>query len=246
MSQVQSTIYDSAQSYFSSLNEDSWWINYNHRSMSVSVSSLRDFVLHMRPAAPEAAPFDRPDRSSRANQLFGIGEESTLHFSSCVAQTVAAGAEGYAACDGWDEEYETAWVEDLEKVDALETDMAGRVAMMEPLTWLSGHYDAYGQSTVAPHWRVNEGLFDTEAPLVTASNIVYALRKYDDMVRKACALLPETRTQIALSKLKPWLETQIVENEDAGKPGERGIPQGALRLREPRTITWAFIAWNVD
>ena len=73
-----------------------------------------------------------------------------------------------------------------------------------------------------------------------------ALRKYDDMVRKVCALLPETRTQIALSKLKPWLETQIVENEDAGKPGERGIPQGALRLREPRTITWAFIAWNVD
>ena len=73
-----------------------------------------------------------------------------------------------------------------------------------------------------------------------------ALRKYDDMVRKACALLPETRTQIALSKLKPWLETQIVENEDAGKPGERGIPQGALCLREPRTITWAFIAWNVN
>lgn len=73
-----------------------------------------------------------------------------------------------------------------------------------------------------------------------------ALHKYDDMVRKACALLPETRTQIALSKLKPWLETQIVENEDAGKPGEKGIPQGALRLREPRTITWAFIAWNVD
>ena len=73
-----------------------------------------------------------------------------------------------------------------------------------------------------------------------------ALHKYDDMVRKACTLLPETRTQIALSKLKPWLETQIVENEDAGKPGERGIPQGALRLREPRTITWAFIAWNVD
>ena len=179
VSQVQSTIYDSAQSYFASLNEDSWWINYNHRSMSVSVSSLRDFVLHMRPAAPEAAPFDRPDRSSRANQLFGIGEESTLHFSPCVAQTVAAGAQDYAACDGWDEEYETAWAEDLEKVDALETDMAGRVSMMEPLTWLSGHYDAYGQSTVAPHWRVNEGLFDTDVSLCAAANLVFALRKYD-------------------------------------------------------------------
>lgn len=179
VAQVQSTIYDSAQSYFASLNEDSWWINYNHRSMSVSVSSLRDFVLHMRPAAAGVAPFDRPDRSSRANQLFGIGEESTLHFSSTVARTVADGAERYASCEDWDEEYETAWEEDLEKVDALETDMAARVSLMEPLTWLSGHYEAYGQSTVAPHWRVNEGLFDTDVSLCTAANLVLALRKYD-------------------------------------------------------------------
>ena len=179
VAQVQSTIYDSAQSYFASLNEDSWWINYNHRSMSVSVSSLRDFVLHMRPAATGVAPFDRPDRSSRANQLFGIGEESTLHFSTTVARTVADGAERYASCEDWDEEYETAWEEDLEKVDALETDMAARVALMEPLTWLSGHYEAYGQSTVAPHWRINEGLFDTDVSLCTAANLALALRKYD-------------------------------------------------------------------
>lgn len=179
VAQVQSTIYDSAQSYFSSLNQGSWWINYNHRSMSVSVSSLRDFVLHLRPAKAKVAPFDRPDRSSRANQLFGIGEESTLHFSASVAQTVAAGAEGYASCEGWDEEYETAWEDDLEKVDALETGMAERVSLMEPLTWLSGHYEAYGQSTVAPHWRVNEGLFDTDVSLCAAANLVLALRKYD-------------------------------------------------------------------
>ena len=179
VAQVQSTIYDSAQSYFASLNEDAWWINYNHRSMSVSVSSLRDFVLHMRPAATGVAPFDRPDRSSRANQLFGIGEESTLHFSTTVARTVADGAERYASCEDWDEEYETAWEEDLEKVDALETDMAARVALMEPLTWLSGHYEAYGQSTVAPHWRINEGLFDTDVSLCTAANLALALRKYD-------------------------------------------------------------------
>lgn len=57
--------------------------------------------------------------------------------------------------------------------------MATRVAMMNPLFWLSGHYEGYGQASVAPHWRVNEGLFDTDTSLCTAANIVYALRKYD-------------------------------------------------------------------
>ena len=178
VAQVQSTIYDSAQSYFSALNEDTWWINYNHRSSSVSVSSLRDFVMHLRPARLSASPFDQPDRSSRANQLFGVGEESTLHFSTCVADVVAAGAETFSSCDDWNVTLESAWEDDLEKVDALGTGMAERVSMMNPLMWLSGHYEGYGQSTVAPHWRVNEGLFDTETSLATAANIVFALRKY--------------------------------------------------------------------
>lgn len=179
VAQVQSTIYDTAQNYFAALNASSWWINYNHRSASVSVSSLRDFSLNLRPAALEASPFDRPDRSSKSNQLFGIGEESTLHFSSVVGSLVEGGSEDYAELEGWEEDYASAWTEDLEKVDALETDMATRVAMMNPLFWLSGHYEGYGQASVAPHWRVNEGLFDSDLPLVTGMNLVLALRKYD-------------------------------------------------------------------
>ena len=179
VAQVQSTIYDTAQSYFASLNADSWWINYNHRSTSVTVSSLRDFVLHLRPATLVASPYDRPDRSSQVNQLFGIGEESTLHFDAIAGDLVRANLEAYSACEGWEDDIELDWEEDLEKVDSLDTGMAARVDMMNPLFWLSGHYDGYGQASVAPHWRVNEGLFDTDAPLATASNIVWALRKYD-------------------------------------------------------------------
>ena len=179
VAQVQSTVYDSAQSYFASLNADNWWINYSHSSSTVSITSLREFVLHLRPAALAASPFDLPDRSSKSNQLFGIGEESTLHFDAMVADLVGRNAEKYAELDGWDDEYETAWEDDLEKVDALETGMLERVSMMNPLYWLSGHYDGYGQSAVAPHWRVNEGLFDTDTSLCTAPNLVFALRKYD-------------------------------------------------------------------
>ena len=179
VAQVQSTIYDTAQSYFASLNADNWWINYNHRSMSVTVSSLRDFVLHLRPATLSASPYDQPDRSSKVNQLFGIGEESTLHFDAIAGELIQANLDAYASCEDWPAELEVDWEEDLEKVDSLETDMATRVSMMNPLYWLSGHYEGYGQASVAPHWRINEGLFDTDVPLCSASNIVLALRKYD-------------------------------------------------------------------
>ena len=116
---------------------------------------------------------------SRTLKLFGIGEESTLHFDAVAAGLVEKNLDAYSACEDWDDEFELAWQGDLEKVDSLETDMATRVAMMNPLYWLSGHYEGYGQASVAPHWRINEGLFDTDAALVTAPNIVLALRKYD-------------------------------------------------------------------
>lgn len=179
VAQVQSTIYDSAQNYFAALNADSWWINYSLKRQSVSVASLRDFSLHLRPAELAASPFDAPDRSSKTNQLFGIGEESTLHFDATVADLVEKNVDAYAACEGWDDGYETAWSDDLAKADSLETDMATRVSLFNPLFWLSGHYEGYGQASVAPHWRINEGIFDATAPLCCAPNVVFALRKYD-------------------------------------------------------------------
>ena len=112
---MQSTIYDSAQSYFAALNEDYVWINYNRSRQSVSVSSLRAFSEHLRPAERPASPYDLPDRSSRLNQLFGIGEESTLHFDSVVAGLVKANADAYAALADWQPDYETAWEDDLER-----------------------------------------------------------------------------------------------------------------------------------
>lgn len=178
VAQVQSTIYDTAQNYFAALNNDGWWINYSLRTQTVTVSALRDFVLALRPAELQASPFDRPDRSSVTNQLFGIDEESTLHFDAAARDLIEANVDAYAAYEDWSPDYEAAWADDLEKVDALGTGMSERVSMMNPLFWLSGHYEGYGQATVAPHWRINEGLFDTETPLGTAMNVVLALRKY--------------------------------------------------------------------
>lgn len=177
--QVQSTIYDTPTNYFAALNSDYWWINYNLKRETVTVQSLRDFVLHLRPAELACAPYDQPDRSSRTNQLFGIGEESTLHFDAMAGDLIQKNVDAYAACADWDPDYETAWEDDLDKEDALETSMATRVDMMNPLYWLSGAYEGYGQATVAPHWRINEGVFDTTVSPCTSLNLALALSKFD-------------------------------------------------------------------
>lgn len=48
----------------------------------------------------------------------------------------------------------------------------------------------------------------------------------------------------AMGRLRAWLDDNLVPNEHAGEPDRHGTPQGPLRLREPRVITWAFIAWD--
>lgn len=48
----------------------------------------------------------------------------------------------------------------------------------------------------------------------------------------------------ALVRLRAWLGDNLVENERVGRPDKKGLPEKLLRLREPRTVTWAFIAWD--
>lgn len=48
----------------------------------------------------------------------------------------------------------------------------------------------------------------------------------------------------ALARLQEWLGANLVENERVGEPDKKGVAQKRLRLREPRRVTWAFIAWN--
>lgn len=48
----------------------------------------------------------------------------------------------------------------------------------------------------------------------------------------------------AYERLRAWLDDNLLPNPDAGKPDRKGVPQGALKTRRPRTISWAFIAWE--
>lgn len=48
----------------------------------------------------------------------------------------------------------------------------------------------------------------------------------------------------ARANLREWLAANLVPNESAGSPDCKGVPQKAWRLAVPRTVTWAFLAWN--
>lgn len=60
----------------------------------------------------------------------------------------------------------------------------------------------------------------------------------------AGAFTSQAQLSAACTRLRTWLADNLVPNEHAGAPDKKGIPEKRLRLRQPRAITWAFIAWN--
>lgn len=77
----------------------------------------------------------------------------------------------------------------------------------------------------------------------TFDHLDEAFNVFARMVDDAVAPTPDER-DAALTRLRGWLERQLVENERVGLPDKKGVPEKRLRLREPRIVTWAFIAWN--
>lgn len=179
VSQVQSTVYESLGSYLSALNSDSRWITYSSSRQTARITELWDFVAKCRPAQKEVCAFDALDRSTMANQLFGIDAESTLHFDRTVSDLLANNQVSYATFEGWDGSYVSSWSADVVKKDALGVSMADRVQSMNPLYHICGSYEGFGQAKVAPHWRINTGLFQTESALCGELNLARALSAYD-------------------------------------------------------------------
>ena len=70
-----------------------------------------------------------------------------------------------------------------------------------------------------------------------------AFEDFDRMLREVIAPERTDDLKAARAKLHQWLQDNIVENERAGELDAKGRPEGVLRLREPRIITWGFISW---
>ena len=162
--------------YVNYLNHDAWWLTYNQRRKSAFISSLADFTKYLKCAAKGVCAFDAPDRSKVENQLFGVDDATSLHFSSMIADCIVAGRESYAEAEGFDEIYVTDWTGDLTEIDALERTIQDRVSMFNPLYYVCAAYEGYGSAVVAPHWRINSGIFQTDTSLCTEANLTLALK----------------------------------------------------------------------
>ena len=173
--QVQSMVYGTQEDYLNSLNADTWWLTINERRSTVRITSLGDFVRHLKKAAKGVCAFDDMSRSSVENQLFGVEDASSLHFSRMVSDALGKRKDAYAKAKGFDAAFVRDWTEDLAKIDSLGSDMRTRVNMFNPLYYLSEAYEGNATSTVAAHWRINSGLFQTDTSLCTEANLALAL-----------------------------------------------------------------------
>lgn len=96
----------------------------------------------------------------------------------------------------------------------------------------------------------NEGIKPEIAYIESTRASTYASidEAYDELERMVASavgtLAADRELEAALGRLRIWLKDNLIENPDAGKPDRDGTPEKILRLRDPRKITWAFIAWD--
>jgi|GEM_PF-6300576 len=65
-------------------------------------------------------------------------------------------------------------------------------------------------------------------------------RMVDDTVEPG-----STEALQAKNRLRVWLQSNLVPNEHAGTPDRKGSKEKRLRLKQIRTVDWAFIAWDI-
>ena len=68
---------------------------------------------------------------------------------------------------------------------------------------------------------------------------------YDVVEQAARGFVTEPELAEALRRVDEWVHANLIENERAGVPDKHGVPEGALRLKNARKTTWAFMAWNL-
>jgi len=185
---VESVVFNSALDYVEYLNNDYVWLTYNQVKGTVRITSIGDFVRHMRQAAKDVCAFDDLARSSVENQLFGTDEFGTLHFNRMVCDLLANEQQTYQKAAGWNADLLDEWARDLDALDALETSMDTRMGMFNPLNYLCKYYEGYKTAGVAKHWRINSGLMQTDTSLCTEFNLALALKQYKGV--KSVAFTP--------------------------------------------------------
>ena len=159
--------YETAQDYIDALNQESVWVTYDADTNTAQISSLADFAAAVKPSSKGLGAFDELDEGQGENTLFGYGDGEGAHFDSILADIVKG------------TEYESAFAEDLARVDTCGNTAEYRVNMYSPLYFLLESGDGYGTSKVAKYWRIRSGAWQSDTALTSEINLSLALQSYE-------------------------------------------------------------------
>jgi hypothetical protein len=174
---ASSVTYVSAKAWIDSLNADGTWIQYDAATNTVRITSLKDFVTHCKQATKSVGAFDDLKRSQAENDLFGNDQNEALHFDAILADILTQNASRYSKFSDWDATLAASCANDLTAVDKIGNPVATRLAMYNPMYYLSNYYEGYGTSKVAPFWRIRTGIEQGDTASTVEVNLALALQQ---------------------------------------------------------------------
>ena len=174
---AESTTYKTVEEYIAFLNSSSQWVTYDASKKTATITGLQGFVTSQKNASKDVGAFDGVDRGQTENLVMGSGENKQ-HFSSLSREVISKGQSRYSGLSGWIKDYGVAAYEkDLGAKDSVGTDMVTRVAMYDPLYYLTQDSKGRGTSTIAPAWRIRTGITQGDTASTVEVNLALALQQ---------------------------------------------------------------------
>ena len=176
-SSSETTTYNTVEEYIASLNSSSQWVAYDASTNTATITGLEGFVTSQKNASKDVGAFDGVGRAQTENLVMGSGENKQ-HFSSLSREVISKGQSRYSGLSGWNKDYGVAAYEkDLAAKDSVGTDMVTRVAMYDPLYYLTQDSKGRGSSTIAPAWRIRTGITQGDTASTVEVNLALALQQ---------------------------------------------------------------------
>jgi hypothetical protein len=176
--QEVSNTYETASDYVAALNASDDWFVYNEKRSTVRISSIGSYVQACAPATRPCTAYDVVECNSLENQLFGVQDDSTLHYSKQISDTLNAAGDAFDGTTDWSGNYLAQWNYDLLIKDELGVSVSKRVDMYDPLYYLNGSKRGYGTASIARDWRIQVGLGQSVVPATAGINLALAASAY--------------------------------------------------------------------
>lgn len=164
--------YETVQDYIDALNANGTWVSYDASTNTATITSITDFANAVKTVSKKLGAFDQLDGGQGENTLFGYGDGAGAHFDAVMADLLAKEQSGYA----------DAYAADLDRKDSVGNTVETRLDMYSPLYYLLPSSKGYRSSSVAPYFRVNTGIFQSDTAVSTEANLVLALKSYGSKV----------------------------------------------------------------